>query len=369
MAIHPPLLYSGMIGMVVPFAFAMAALGSGHLDSTWLRPARRWMLIPWAFLGAGLLLGGKWAYVELGWGGYWGWDPVENSSLMPWLAGTAFLHSVMVQERKGMLKVWNMILAILCYGLCILGTFITRSGIISSVHAFAKSNIGPFFAVFLVVMLIASFGLLYLRLPQLKPENRLESFASRETAFLLNNWILLGILFAVLWGTLFSLISEAFTGQQITVGPPFFNQVNVPIGLVLILLTGAGPLFAWRRTSEESLKKSFAYPSPWACFRYHSCSGWACVICTRSPRSCSAPLSPPLSSRSITPARERACAARVKDTRRPYRLSAKNRRRYGGYMTHLALYCSSWALPARRSRAKSNSCWIEARRCPSASMN
>tara|TARA_Y100001934_G_scaffold209877_1_gene248336 strand:+ start:892 stop:2892 length:2001 start_codon:yes stop_codon:yes gene_type:complete len=338
MAIHPPLLYLGMIGMVVPFAFALAALGSGHLDSTWLRPARRWMLIPWSFLGAGLLLGGKWAYVELGWGGYWGWDPVENSSLMPWLAGTAFLHSVMVQERKGMLKVWNMILAILCYGLCILGTFITRSGIISSVHAFAKSNIGPFFVVFLAVMLVASFSLLYLRLPQLKPENRLESFASRETAFLMNNWILLGILFAVLWGTLFPLISEVFTGQQITVGPPFFNQVNIPIGLVLILLTGAGPLFAWRRTSEESLKKSFATPVAVGVLSLPVLLGLgvrdlyaltSLVLCT-------------FVTTAILLEFHAGTQARMRRTNEGYlialyRLSAKNRRRYGGYMTHLAL--------------------------------
>ncbi|MGB0604066.1 MAG: heme lyase CcmF/NrfE family subunit [Candidatus Latescibacterota bacterium] len=338
MAIHPPLLYLGMIGMVVPFAFAMAALGSGHLDSTWLRPARRWMLIPWAFLGAGLLLGGKWAYVELGWGGYWGWDPVENSSLMPWLAGTAFLHSVMVQERKGMLKVWNMILAILCYGLCILGTFITRSGIISSVHAFAKSNIGPFFAVFLVVMLIASFGLLYLRLPQLKPESRLESFASRETAFLLNNWILLGILFAVLWGTLFPLISEAFTGQQITVGPPFFNQVNVPIGLVLILLTGAGPLFAWRRTSEESLKKSFAVPIAVGVLSLPFLLG----LGVRDLYALTSLVFCAFVTAAIVSEYHAGTRARMRSTGEGYatalyRLSAKNRRRYGGYMTHLAL--------------------------------
>ena len=260
MAIHPPMLYLGMVGMVVPFAFAIAALLTGKLDATWLRASRRWMLIPWTFLGFGLLLGGKWAYVELGWGGYWGWDPVENSSLMPWLIATAFLHSIMIQERKGMLKVWNVALAILTYALCLFGTFMTRSGIISSVHAFAQSNIGPFFGTFLVLTLVFSFGLLWLRLPLLKAENRLESFASRETAFLLNNWVLLGMLFAVFWGTVFPLVSEALTDEQITVGPPFFNQVTIPIGLVLLLLTGAGPLFAWRRTSSESLRKNFIRP-------------------------------------------------------------------------------------------------------------
>ncbi len=338
MAIHPPLLYLGMVGMVVPFAFALAALASGQLDSTWLRPARRWMLIPWTFLAAGLLLGGKWAYVELGWGGYWGWDPVENSSLMPWLVGTAFLHSIMIQERKGMLKVWNMVLAILAYGLVILGTFITRSGMISSVHAFAKSNIGPFFSVFLLTILVVSFSLLYWRLPHLKAENRLESFASRETAFLLNNWILLGILFAVLWGTLFPLISEAFTGQQITVGPPFFNQVNVPIGLVLILLTGAGPLFAWRRTSTESLKKSFAVPVAAGLL-------FLPILLGLGVRSVYALISLVLCAfvtASVALEFHTGTRARMRSTGEGYllaiyRLSTKNRRRYGGYMTHLAL--------------------------------
>ncbi len=338
MAIHPPLLYLGMVGMVVPFAFAIATLASGRIDNSWLRPARRWTLIPWTFLGAGLLLGGKWAYVELGWGGYWGWDPVENSSLMPWLAATAFLHSIMIQERKGMLKVWNMVLAILIYGLCILGTFITRSGIISSVHAFAESNIGPFFVVYLVILLGASFGLLYLRLPDLKAENKLESFASRETAFLLNNWILLGILFAVLWGTLFPLISETFTGQKITVGPPFFNQVNIPIGLVLLLLTGSGPLFAWRHTSTESLKKNFAVPIGAGLLSlpvflamgvrdtYATISLVLCVFTTASIM---------LEFHTGTRARMRSTGEGYRQA--IYRLSTKSRRRYGGYMTHLGL--------------------------------
>ena len=338
MAIHPPMLYLGMVGMVVPFAFAMSALLSGKLDATWLRPARRWMLIPWAFLGAGLLLGGKWAYVELGWGGYWGWDPVENSSLMPWLAGTAFLHSIMVQERRGMLKVWNLVLAILCYSLCILGTFITRSGIISSVHAFAESNVGPFFVTFLILIGISSGVLLYYRLPELGPDNKLESFVSRETAFLLNNWILLGILFAVLWGTLFPLISETFTGQQITIGPPFFNQVNTPLGLILIFLTGAGPLVAWRRSSAKSLKKHFARPFLFALLSVPVLLGagindfYACVSLTLCCFVISA----------IGLEFHAGTTARMRNTGEGYilamyRLSSKNRRRYGGYITHVAL--------------------------------
>lgn len=338
MAIHPPLLYLGMVGMVVPFAFAIAALLSGKLDTTWLRAARRWILIPWTFLGFGLLLGGKWAYVELGWGGYWAWDPVENSSLMPWLVATAFLHSIMIQERKGMLKVWNVALAILTYGLCIFGTFMTRSGIISSVHAFAQSNIGPFFGTFLVLTLVFSFGLLWLRLPLLKAENRLESFASRETAFLLNNWVLLGMLFAVFWGTVFPLVSEAVTGEQITVGAPFFNKVNIPIGLVLLFLTGAGPLFAWRRTSGESLRKNFTRPvvaglvSSGLIFGlgvrdlYALLSFGLCVFVIVA-----------LGGEFHT-----ATRARMRSTGEGYpvafyRLCTKSRRRYGGYLTHLGL--------------------------------
>ncbi len=338
MAIHPPLLYLGMVGMVVPFAFAISALLTGKLDTTWLRAARRWMLIPWTFLGFGLLLGGKWAYVELGWGGYWAWDPVENASLMPWLVGTAFLHSIMIQERKGMLKVWNLALAILTYGLCIFGTFMTRSGIISSVHAFAQSKIGPFFGTFLVLTLIFSFGLLLLRLPMLKAENRLESFASRETAFLLNNWVLLGMLFAVFWGTVFPLVSEAVTGEQITVGAPFFNQVNIPIGLLLLLLTGAGPLFAWRRTSSESLRKNFIVPvsagglSLGVFFAlgvrdpYALVSFGLCIFVVVA-----------LGAEFHSGAKTRMRTSREAYLVALWRLSTKSRRRYGGYMTHLAL--------------------------------
>lgn len=338
MAIHPPLLYLGMVGMSVPFAFGIAALITRQLDSAWLLAARRWMLIPWTFLGGGLLLGGKWAYVELGWGGYWGWDPVENSSLIPWLAGTAFLHSIMIQERRGMLKVWNMVLVILTYCLCIFGTFLTRSGIVSSVHAFAKSNVGPFFAVFLGLAILGSAILLLSRLNELRAESRLESFISRETAFLLNNWILLGILFAVLWGTLFPVISEAFTDEKITVGPPFFNQVNVPLGLVLLFLTGAGPLFAWRRTSTHSLKRNFALPLgvalPAALFLlvagvrdfYALISLTLCIFVAAS----------------LALEFHRGAGARRHSTGESYpqalyRLLSKSRRRYGGYLVHLAM--------------------------------
>ena len=338
MAIHPPMLYAGMVGMTVPFAFGIAALASRRLDNTWLYAMRRWLLIPWMFLGAGLLLGGKWAYVELGWGGYWGWDPVENASLMPWLAATALLHSVMIQERKGMLKVWNMVLLFFTFGMTIFGTFLTRSGIVSSVHAFAQSNVGPYFVAFLVLIIAASAVLLVTRLDHLKAEHRLESFASRESAFLLNNWILLALLFAVLWGTLFPVISEAFTGDKITVGAPFFDQVSVPMGLVLLFLTGAGPLFAWRRTSTESLRRNFGVPGVFGLFAL----GLSAALGVRG-------LYPLVSltlcgfvAGSVAFEFARGIAARQRTSGEPLmtagaRLLAKSRRRYGGYRVHVSI--------------------------------
>jgi cytochrome c-type biogenesis protein CcmF len=338
MAVHPPTLYLGMVGMAVPFAFAMAALITRQIDGVWLRAARRWMLIPWCFLGAGLLLGGKWAYVVLGWGGYWGWDPVENSSLLPWLSGTAFLHSIMVQERKGMLKIWNMVLAILTYALCIFGTFMTRSGIISSVHAFARSNIGPFFATFLFLLLACSFGLLIFRLKDLKAAARLESFVSRETAFLLNNWILIGILFAVLWGTVFPLLSQEFTGEKLTVGPPFFNRLNVPLGLVLLFLTGIGPLFAWQRTSPAGLRRNFALPVALALAATGILAGlgvrdfYSLVSLSLCSFVAATIL---LEFHQGTRVRQRSQGASYLKTL--YRLASRNRRRYGGYLVHLGV--------------------------------
>ncbi|MEW6750907.1 MAG: heme lyase CcmF/NrfE family subunit [Candidatus Latescibacterota bacterium] len=338
MAIHPPMLYLGMVGMAVPFAFAIAALATRQLGNAWLRPARRWMLIPWAFLGLGLLLGGKWAYVELGWGGYWGWDPVENSSLMPWLAATAFLHSIMIQERKGMLKVWNMVLVVLTYALCIFGTFLTRSGMVTSVHSFARSSIGPFFAVFLGLLLVGSFGLVVSRLRYLRAENRLEAFASRETAFLLNNWILVGMLFAVLWGTTFPLLSEAFTGDQVTVGPPFFNRINVPAGLVLLLLTGLGPLFAWRRTQLASLRRTLALPVATALLTVAVLAGGG----MRDPYAVISLALCALVATAVAQEFHQGTRARQRSTgegylQALYRLSSRNRRRYGGYLVHMAL--------------------------------
>lgn len=260
MAIHPPCLYTGYVGWSVPYAFAMAALIRGRLGGEWIRTVRRWSIVAWGFLTVGIILGGWWSYEVLGWGGYWAWDPVENASLLPWLTGTAFLHSVMIQERRKMLKMWNLALIITTFALTIFGTFLTRSGILSSVHAFSESTIGPLFLAFLSLILLSSFGLLMKRSDGLQAEGDLDSLVSRESAFLMNNLLLLGFAFAVFLGTLFPLLSEAVRGVKVSVGEPFFNKVNVPIGLVLIFLMGVGPLIAWRQASLESLRRTFTFP-------------------------------------------------------------------------------------------------------------
>ncbi|MEN6536269.1 MAG: heme lyase CcmF/NrfE family subunit [Bryobacteraceae bacterium] len=261
MAIHPPFLYLGYVGFVVPFAFAMGSLIARQPGDAWIHTTRRWTIVTWMFQSIGILLGAGWAYAVLGWGGYWGWDPVENASLLPWITATAYLHSGMMQEKKGMMKVWNMVLISLTFWLCIFGTFLTRSGVVSSVHAFAQSPIGKYFVTFLAI--IAAFALYVIldRLQYLKSVARLESVVSRESSFLFNNLILLACSFVVLWGTLFPVISEAVTGEKITVGAPFFNRVNVPIGLFLLFLTGVAPLLAWRRTSLDGLRRNFLWPS------------------------------------------------------------------------------------------------------------
>ena len=261
MAIHPPMLYLGYVGFIVPFAFAMGSLITRQPGDAWIQTTRRWTLITWLFQTTGILLGAGWAYAVLGWGGYWGWDPVENASLLPWITATAFLHSVMMQEKKGMMKVWNMVLISSTFFLCIFGTFLTRSGVVSSVHAFAQSPIGKYFVTFLALGIAATIYLILDRLDYLKSESQLESVVSREASFLFNNLILLASCFAVLWGTMFPVISEAVTGEKISVDAPFFNRVNIPIGLFLLFLTGVGPLIAWRRSSLESLKRNFLWPS------------------------------------------------------------------------------------------------------------
>jgi len=261
MAIHPPTLYLGYVGFVVPFAFAMGSLITRAPGDSWIHTTRRWTLVTWMFQSSGILLGAGWAYAVLGWGGYWGWDPVENASLLPWITATAFLHSVMMQEKKGMMKIWNIVLVSSTFFLCILGTALTRSGIVQSVHAFAQSPISRYFTTFLALGIALVVYLILDRLDYLKSESHLESVLSRESSFLFNNLILLASCFSILWGTLFPVISEAVTGEKISVDAPFFNRVNIPIGLFLLLLTGIGPLIAWRRSSLESLKKAFLWPS------------------------------------------------------------------------------------------------------------
>ncbi len=260
MVIHPPMLYLGYVGYTIPFAFAIAAMAKQEMNALWMKTVRIWLLFVWLMLSIGIILGGWWAYLELGWGGYWAWDPVENASFMPWLTGTALIHSIMIQEKRNMLKVWNMILIIITFTLCIFGTFLTRSGVMSSVHSFAASSVGPVFLGFVFLILIVSFALLFYRKTFLRSEKRIEYFSSRESGFLFNNVVFVVMCFAVFWGTLFPVISEAVRGTKITVGAPFFNQINIPIGLVLLLLTGVGPLLVWRRTSKQSATRNFMIP-------------------------------------------------------------------------------------------------------------
>jgi len=338
MVIHPPMLYLGYVGMVVPFAFGMSALVTKQLGDNWIRTTRRWMMVPWMFLGFGIILGGHWAYDVLGWGGYWAWDPVENASLLPWLAGTAFLHSVMVQEKRGMLKVWNVVLVITTFFLSILGTFLTRSGIVQSVHAFAESNIGPYFAVFLGVILAVSLTLVFLRLEYLKSENRLDSIVSRESGFLFNNWILLAAVFAVLWGTIFPVISKAVEGRTITVGPPYFDKVVIPMGMLLLFLTGAGPLLAWRKTSFESLKRNFTVPLSIAALAgavlffagIHQLYAWMSLFLAVFVAAC-------VLGEFYKGARTRQQTSGENFFTAIYRLTMRNTRRYGGYVIHLGM--------------------------------
>jgi len=261
MVIHPPMLYLGYVGFTVPFAFALGALIMKYPGEKWIHITRRWTMVTWGFLTCGIFLGAHWAYSVLGWGGYWGWDPVENASLMPWLVGTAFLHSVMMQEKRGMLKVWNMWLVFATFWLAILGTFLTRSGIIASVHAFAQSSIGDWFAWFLSITLVVFVFFFFKNKDHLRSEHKLESLISRESSFLFNNLLFVLLCFTVLWGTWFPKISELVQGNKVTVGGPFYNRVAIPVALLLLILTAVGPLLAWRKTSFDSLKRNFMWPS------------------------------------------------------------------------------------------------------------
>jgi cytochrome c-type biogenesis protein CcmF len=260
MMIHPPMLYSGYVAFTIPFAFAIGALITRRVDASWIRVTRRFALIAWIFLSIGVLLGARWSYTELGWGGYWGWDPVENAALMPWLAGTAFLHSIMVQERRGMLKVWNVSLITGTFSLALLGTFLVRSGVLQSIHAFGDSTVGPWILTLIAVVVIGSTLLILSRLDDLRTERRLDSLLSRESLFLLNNLLLIGLCVVIFWGTFFPLISEAFTGDRSSLAAPWFNRYTTPLAIGLVLLAGIGPLVAWRRLSWEAARRTFVWP-------------------------------------------------------------------------------------------------------------
>jgi cytochrome c-type biogenesis protein CcmF len=260
MLIHPPLLYTGFVGFSIPFAFAMAALLSKRLDASWFTSTRRWTLFAWSALSIGIVLGGAWAYTELGWGGYWAWDPVENASFMPWLTATAFLHSVVIQEKRQMLKVWNVSLILLTYALAVFGTFLTRSGILSSIHTFTEGPIGKWFLPFLALMLLGGLGIVLARLNELKSENRFDHLMSRESAFLANNVLFVAAAFAVLWGTIYPILAEVTSGVRLSVGPPFFNSVFIPLGLAIIGLTGIGPLISWKRMSKGAFGRVVRVP-------------------------------------------------------------------------------------------------------------
>ena len=338
MAIHPPSLYTGYVSASVPFAFGTAALITGRLDDNWIRSTRRWAIFSWFFLTLGNLFGARWAYEVLGWGGYWAWDPVENAAFMPWLVMTAYLHSVMIQERKDMLKVWNLALIGMAFGLTLFGTFLTRSGVISSVHSFTQSGLGPYFLTFLIATVVLYSGLLIARVKMLRTPAEFESYLSREAAFLFNNLVLVGIAFAVFWGTLFPVLSEAVRGVKITVGPPFFNKVNAPLALGLMFLMGVGPLIAWRRSSLDSLAKTFAAPAIFGvvtglCAFVAGLRQWY-VLTAFS-------LAAFVIGTVVAEFRRGVSARRHMVSERPAKalanLVAKNNRRYGGYIIHLGV--------------------------------
>jgi len=353
MAIHPPTMYLGFVGLTIPYAFGMAALITGYLDDSWLRAVRRWTMIAWLFLSIGLGLGMIWAYEELGWGGYWMWDPVENAGLLPWFTATAFLHSVMVQERRGMMRVWNVTLVIVTFFLTIFGTFMTRSGVVQSVHAFGDDPVlARLFIGFMVVILTFSFGLVIWRLPLLKARNELDSWLSREAAFLVNNWVMLFAALFVLFGTMFPTLSEAVTGTRLTVAGPFFNKWMTPVGLVLLMLTGVGPLLAWRRSSFSNIAPQFTWPvvagagAAALAIGYYRIPFWPSGLCFAL---CGFVVG------TIAQEFYKGAAIRSRNTGTDLftalvGLVGKNKRRYGGYIVHvgIVLICFGFAGNARK---------------------
>jgi cytochrome c-type biogenesis protein CcmF len=348
MVIHPPMLYLGYVGFSVPFAFALGALMMRYPGEKWIKITRTWTMVTWLFLTVGIFLGMHWAYAVLGWGGYWGWDPVENASFMPWLTGTAFLHSVMMQERKGMMKSWNVWLIFSTFLLTLLGTLLTRAGLVSSVHAFAQSSIGTWFVVFMCIVLAVCIFTYVLQRNHLKTEHQMESLVSRESSFLFNNLMLLTACFVILWGTLFPILSEYVQGSKVTVGAPFYNAVAVPIGLFLLFLTGVGPLLPWRATSLKAIKRNFVLPSialwatvivclvaganPWQGGAFDQGHFYAIVAFALSAAVLTAILSEFF----------RGAAVISRQTGRNlfaalYLLTRRNTRRYGGYLVHIGV--------------------------------
>jgi cytochrome c-type biogenesis protein CcmF len=330
MVAHPPMLYLGYVGLSIPFAFAAGALLSGHTDERWIVATRRWTLVAWTFLGFGQLLGAHWAYVEVGWGGYYAWDPVENAALMPWLAATAFLHSVMIQERKGMLKVWNMVLVALAFELSVLGTFLTRSGVVNSIHSFAKSPIGSWFLAFVVISSLFSLALILWRLPLLRARTKLESALSREATFLYNNLLLVALCLTILWGVLFPIVTQLVKGETRTIGRPYYDFFLRAFGLPLLLLMGIGPLIAWRKTSAAGLVRTLAWPIAVAV-----AAGVALVAAGAGSSK------PGLVAYTFSAfVLATIIVELVRGTRAAgslFELVARNRRRYGGYIVHAAI--------------------------------
>jgi cytochrome c-type biogenesis protein CcmF len=339
MAIHPPMLYLGFTGMAIPFAFGIAALASGQLDDGWLVAVRRWTMMAWLFLTVGLTLGALWAYEELGWGGYWGWDPVENAGLLPWFTATAFLHSVMVQERRGMLKIWNVSLVIVTFFLTIFGTFMTRSGVVQSVHAFGEDReLAMMFTGFMIFTLVVSFGLVIWRMPLLRSRNELDSWASREAAFLANNWVLLFAAFFTLFATMFPTLSEAVTGERLTVAAPFFNTWLAPVGLILLFLTGVGPLLAWRKSTLGNLVEQFLWPVVGAVVviaatRAAGIPIWASGLCF----GLCAFVTTSIGQEFVRGASVRRRATGTDIFTALVGLFSRSRRRYGGYIVHIGI--------------------------------
>lgn len=348
MVIHPPMLYLGYVGFSVPFAFALGALMMRYPGEKWIQITRRWTMVTWMFLTCGIFLGAHWAYSVLGWGGYWGWDPVENASLMPWLTGTAFLHSVMMQEKRGMMKSWNVWLIFSTFLLTLLGTLLTRAGLVSSVHAFASSNIGWWFVVYMVIVLAVCLFTYFKQRDHLVSENRLESIVSRESSFLFNNMVLLAACFTVLWGTLFPVLSEYVNGTKTTVSAPFYNRVNIPIGLFLLMLTGLGPLLAWRSTSLRTIRRNFILPGvavvlsavglmlggirPWS-----AGDDWQAVFFSLLAFSLSAGVITAISSEFLRGANVVSVQTGQNLFTSMGTLMHRNTRRYGGYLVHFGI--------------------------------